>query len=139
MSLFCEPKHVQCIKRKSGITQPRIPVIPVAYAAQTFWQRGSWSSDNRASWRIGHHFEYQRATFYPFGKWPLEGGTFKPRTPAVQRVGQFPIEVALVQFLLGKPASSFSIAPYTYSKQEAFALLQCCMHENRWMHFSCFM
>ncbi len=43
------------------------------------------------------------------------------------------------RLLLGKPVSSFSIAPYTHSKQEALALLQCCLHENRRMHFSCFM
>ena len=41
----------------------------------------------------------------------------------MQRVRQFPIEVAQVQFFLCQAARSPGIAPHAYGKQQALALL----------------
>ncbi len=64
------------------------------------------------------------------------GAAGKPFAPAGERLGQFPIKVALVQFLLGQSASRFFVAPSTNGKHQALALLQIRLHNNRWVHFT---
>src|SRR5947209_4433406 len=57
-------EYIQGVKRKSGIAQPRIPVIPVACPSKVFWQRGGRGSNDSTSWSIGHHLECERAAFH---------------------------------------------------------------------------
>src|SRR5260370_977071 len=53
----------------------------------------------------------------------ISNRTLQPCTPAVQRMRQLPVEVALVQLTLGQPACSSGLAPNTYSEQQALAFL----------------
>src|SRR5258708_2285254 len=64
------------------------------------------------------------------------GAAGKQFATAGERLGQFPIKVALVQFLLGQSASRFFVAPNTNGKHQALALLQIRLHNNRWVHFT---